>query len=67
MESICTAIAVGGDVDTTAAMTGAMSGALVGLDRLPRQNLVRFLSDPEVEFTQFRRIEPQWALIRFVG
>jgi ADP-ribosylglycohydrolase len=37
MESICTAIAVGGDVDTTAAMTGAMSGALVGLDRLPRE------------------------------
>ena len=37
LESICTAIAVGGDVDTTAAMTGAMSGALVGLDRLPRE------------------------------
>ena len=37
MESICTAIAVGGDVDTTAAMTGAISGALVGLDRLPRE------------------------------
>jgi len=37
VESICTAIAVGGDVDTTAAMTGAMSGALVGLDRLPHE------------------------------
>ena len=37
MESICTAIAVGGDVDTTAAMTGAMSGAFVGLDRLPQE------------------------------
>jgi ADP-ribosylglycohydrolase len=37
MESICTAIAVGGDVDTTAAMTGAISGTLVGLDRLPRE------------------------------
>ena len=37
LESICTAIAVGGDVDTTAAMTGAMSGALVGVDRLPRE------------------------------
>jgi ADP-ribosylglycohydrolase len=36
MESICTAIGVGGDVDTTAAMTGAVSGALVGLDRIPR-------------------------------
>lgn len=37
VESICTAIAVGGDVDTIAAMTGAISGALVGLDRLPRE------------------------------
>ena len=37
VESIRTAIAVGGDVDTTAAMTGAMSGALVGLDRLPQE------------------------------
>jgi ADP-ribosylglycohydrolase len=37
MESICTAIAVGGDVDTTAAMTGAISGALVGLDGIPTE------------------------------
>ena len=34
-EAICTAIAVGGDVDTTAAMTGAIAGAAVGLDGLP--------------------------------
>jgi ADP-ribosylglycohydrolase len=34
-ESICTAIAGGGDVDTTAAMTGAMSGACNGLSALP--------------------------------
>jgi ADP-ribosylglycohydrolase len=33
--AISTAIAVGGDVDTTAAMTGAMSGARVGLEALP--------------------------------
>jgi ADP-ribosylglycohydrolase len=26
-ETVCTAIAVGGDVDTTAAMAGAVSGA----------------------------------------
>jgi ADP-ribosylglycohydrolase len=37
MESICTAIAVGGDVDTTAAMTGAISGALVGLNGIPAE------------------------------
>ena len=35
-ETICTAIAVGGDVDTTAAMAGAISGAYLGLDEIPR-------------------------------
>jgi ADP-ribosylglycohydrolase len=44
MESICTAIAVGGDVDTTAAMTGAISGALLGLDGIPRE-LARQVND----------------------
>jgi ADP-ribosylglycohydrolase len=34
-ESICTAITCGGDVDTTAAMTGAISGARVGIEGLP--------------------------------
>jgi ADP-ribosylglycohydrolase len=34
-ETICTAIAVGGDVDTTAAMAGAISGTYLGLDRIP--------------------------------
>lgn len=33
--TICTAIGVGGDVDTTAAMAGAVSGAYLGLDALP--------------------------------
>ena len=35
-EALCTAIAVGGDVYTTAAMTGAISGAHVGLDSIPK-------------------------------
>lgn len=34
-ETICNAIVPGGDVDTTAAMAGAISGAHVGLKRLP--------------------------------
>jgi ADP-ribosylglycohydrolase len=34
-EAIRTAISIGGDVDTTAAMTGAISGARVGLQALP--------------------------------
>jgi ADP-ribosylglycohydrolase len=34
-EAIITAITVGGDVDTTAAMTGAISGSRVGLEGVP--------------------------------
>jgi ADP-ribosylglycohydrolase len=36
-ETISTAIAVGGDVDTTAAMAGAISGAHLGLAAIPRR------------------------------
>ncbi|MBC7265118.1 MAG: ADP-ribosylglycohydrolase family protein [Chloroflexi bacterium] len=43
-EAICAAIAVGGDVDTTAAMTGAISGAIVGLEGIPFP-LARHLND----------------------
>jgi ADP-ribosylglycohydrolase len=34
-QTLCTAIAVGGDVDTTAAMAGAISGAYLGLEAIP--------------------------------
>jgi ADP-ribosylglycohydrolase len=43
-ETIRTAIAVGGDVDTTAAMAGAISGAHLGLDALP-DGLARAVHD----------------------
>lgn len=43
-ETICTAIAVGGDVDTTAAMAGAISGAYLGIGAIPSQ-LLCFLTD----------------------
>lgn len=43
-ETIGTSIAVGGDVDTTAAMAGAISGAYLGLQKLP-QDLVTKLTD----------------------
>jgi ADP-ribosylglycohydrolase len=36
-QTVCTAIAVGGDVDTTAAMAGAISGAYLGLSALPAE------------------------------
>jgi len=35
LETICTAISVGGDVDTTAAMAGAISGAYLGISAIP--------------------------------
>ncbi|MGB9715525.1 MAG: ADP-ribosylglycohydrolase family protein [Thermodesulfovibrionales bacterium] len=43
-ETICTAISVGGDVDTTAAMAGAISGAYLGLDAIPF-DLLHHLTD----------------------
>jgi ADP-ribosylglycohydrolase len=43
-ETICTAIGVGGDTDTMAAIAGAISGARGGVDMLPGGLLAR-LSD----------------------
>lgn len=43
-EAISTAISVGGDVDTTGAMTGAISGACLGIEALP-EHLTRKLND----------------------
>jgi ADP-ribosylglycohydrolase len=40
-ETVCTAIAVGGDVDTTAAMAGAISGAYLGLHAIPKELALR--------------------------
>lgn len=45
-QTVCTAIAVGGDVDTTAAMAGAISGAYLGLEALPR-DLARNVNDQD--------------------
>jgi ADP-ribosylglycohydrolase len=44
METVRTAIAVGGDVDTTAAMAGAISGAYLGIDSLP-SDLAQHVTD----------------------
>jgi ADP-ribosylglycohydrolase len=43
-ETICTAIGVGGDTDTMAAMAGAISGARLGVAALPRE-LLSYLTD----------------------
>ncbi len=45
-ETICTAIGVGGDTDTMAAIAGAISGARLGVDALP-SHLVTRLNDRE--------------------
>jgi ADP-ribosylglycohydrolase len=44
LDAVCTAISAGGDTDTTAAMTGAISGARLGLDAIP-SDLVAFVND----------------------
>ena len=44
METIYTAISVGGDVDTTAAMAGAVSGAYVGIEGI-RADLASLVTD----------------------
>ena len=43
-QTVCTAIAAGGDTDTTAAMAGAISGAHLGLGALPSR-LARRVTD----------------------
>jgi ADP-ribosylglycohydrolase len=43
-DAIKTAIRVGGDVDTTAAMTGAISGAFLGMEAIPL-NISKYLND----------------------
>lgn len=45
-KTICTAIAAGGDVDTTAAMAGAISGAHLGVEAVPAE-LAQRLTDQE--------------------
>lgn len=44
LDAVSLAIEAGGDTDTTAAMTGAISGARLGLDALP-EDLAAFVND----------------------
>jgi ADP-ribosylglycohydrolase len=50
--TICTAIAVGGDVDTTAAMAGAISGAYLGLSAVPPKLATRLTDQGSWEFRE---------------
>src|SRR5690606_19996086 len=55
-ETICTAIAVGGDVDTTAAMAGAISGAYLGEGALPAHLVERVHDQARWTFEDARRL-----------
>jgi ADP-ribosylglycohydrolase len=65
-EAICTAIWAGGDTDTTAAMTGGLVGARLGLAALPHKLILRLTDQGEwsgPELIQLaerchRRLEP---------
>jgi ADP-ribosylglycohydrolase len=64
-ETIRTAIAVGGDVDTTAAMAGAVSGAYLGLDAVP-SDLASHLTDQGTwRFVELVALAHQAYALRF--
>jgi ADP-ribosylglycohydrolase len=58
-ETICTAIWAGGDVDSMAAMAGAISGARVGLDALPLQLARRLEDQGEWDYERLVRLARQ--------
>lgn len=49
-DTVCTALAAGGDTDTTAAMAGAISGARVGLPKLPHKLATKVNDKGDWEF-----------------
>ncbi len=55
-ETIRTAIAVGGDVDTTAAMAGAISGAHLGLGAIPSHLAERLTDQGTWGFDELKRL-----------
>jgi len=63
-ESICTAITPGGDVDTTAAMTGAISGARVGIEGIPNDWVRRVTDRGEWAYDDLVRLATQCYEIR---
>jgi ADP-ribosylglycohydrolase len=63
-ETICTAIGVGGDVDTTAAMAGAISGAYLGLDAIPSEITQRLTDQGKWGFDELVELANQCYEIR---
>lgn len=62
--TIRTAIAVGGDVDTTAAMAGAISGAHLGLDAVPRDLALRLTDRGAWGFADLIRLADECHSVR---
>jgi hypothetical protein len=58
-ETICTAIIAGGDVDTTAAMAGAISGAYLGLDAIPSELAHRLTDQGKWGFDELAELANQ--------
>jgi ADP-ribosylglycohydrolase len=63
-KTICTAIAAGGDVDTTAAMAGAISGAYLGLDAIPSELAHRLTDQDKWGFDELVELANQCYEIR---
>jgi ADP-ribosylglycohydrolase len=57
--TIRTAIVAGGDVDTTAAMAGALSGAHLGLDALPLSLCLQLSDQGTWRFAQLVKLAEQ--------
>ena len=58
--TICLAISIGGDVDTTAAMAGAISGAHLGLDVIPHHLAVKLNDNQTWGYEELLRLA-EWC------
>jgi hypothetical protein len=66
-ETICTAIAVGGDVDTTAAMAGAISGAYLGLEAIPLHLAARLTDQGTWDFDELVELAHECYALKMRG
>jgi ADP-ribosylglycohydrolase len=65
LETVCTAIEVGGDTDTMAAMAGAMSGAHLGPSALPAPALARLTDGGGWGASELGQLARQSAALAF--
>ena len=65
--TICTAIRIGGDVDTTAAMAGAISGAHLGIEAIPRHLAERLNDRGTWTYAELANLAKSLYRLRFPG